>query len=341
MSIKDALIFRMSRPMSLVWLSAGIAMTKGTHTWRPGYLGLAIVTLVVSVLLISLTAGWTTLLDSTTMNVEFEMGGAELDISGSAFDILMGQATAQAQADKGLAYASGPLEFMNIGAIMSSFMAASAVNPGSTGVISGVRRIKRTCQPNAPGILWWLRFEGTYAPPFYTDLYNFKDGVQDDIFVDSYTSMPVPGPNQTVLPVPPPPGSSSASASGSATSASGSATTASHTTATTHTTASTSSSASAAPSQRTCSRSSNISAFSCWSRNTLSRRNNTSSGQDPEPAGASLAGRILAMTRHSRTCGGAGACGARCDSGFEWRPYDSGVEWRPYDSGDEFRAAWI
>ena len=44
-------------------------------------------------------------------------------------------------------------------------------------------------------------FEGTYSPPFYTDLYNFRDGAQDDIFQDSYLSIPVPGVNQTALPV--------------------------------------------------------------------------------------------------------------------------------------------
>jgi hypothetical protein len=44
-------------------------------------------------------------------------------------------------------------------------------------------------------------FEGTYSPPYYTDLYNFRDGAQNDIFQDSYLTMPVPGPNQTALPV--------------------------------------------------------------------------------------------------------------------------------------------
>lgn len=45
-------------------------------------------------------------------------------------------------------------------------------------------------------------FEGTYAPPFYLDLYNFKDGAQDDIFLDSYTYIPTPGPNQREVPTP-------------------------------------------------------------------------------------------------------------------------------------------
>ena len=44
-------------------------------------------------------------------------------------------------------------------------------------------------------------FEGIYAPPFYTDLYNFLDGPQDDIFADSYATLPPPNANQTRLPV--------------------------------------------------------------------------------------------------------------------------------------------
>lgn len=45
-------------------------------------------------------------------------------------------------------------------------------------------------------------FEDTYGPPFYTDLYNFLDGAQDDIFQDSYVlPMPVPNLDQTELPV--------------------------------------------------------------------------------------------------------------------------------------------
>lgn len=42
--------------------------------------------------------------------------------------------------------------------------------------------------------------EGAFSPPFYTDLYNFRDGAQDDIFQNSYDSIPVPSPNQTAIP---------------------------------------------------------------------------------------------------------------------------------------------
>ena len=46
-------------------------------------------------------------------------------------------------------------------------------------------------------------FEGTFSPPEYTDLYNFLDGAQNDIFADSYPNgLPVPGPSQTSIPTP-------------------------------------------------------------------------------------------------------------------------------------------
>lgn len=45
-------------------------------------------------------------------------------------------------------------------------------------------------------------FEDTYAPPVYLDLYNFGDGAQDDIFLDSYAFIPTPSPNQGEVPTP-------------------------------------------------------------------------------------------------------------------------------------------
>lgn len=41
-------------------------------------------------------------------------------------------------------------------------------------------------------------FEGDHSPPVYNDLYNFLDGAQDDIFQDSYESLPVPAPTAPV-----------------------------------------------------------------------------------------------------------------------------------------------
>lgn len=69
-------------------------------------------------------------------------------------------------------------------------------------------------------------FEGTYSPPFYLDLYNFKDGSQDDIFLDSYTYIPPPSPSQTEVPTPishpaPPPSPTGVSRRNSVTSLAG------------------------------------------------------------------------------------------------------------------------
>ena len=63
------------------------------------------------------------------------------------------------------------------------------------------------CSPAINAVLMALSppiqmFEGTYSPPFYLDLYNFKDGAQEDIFVDSYSSIPPPSPTQREVPTP-------------------------------------------------------------------------------------------------------------------------------------------
>lgn len=62
------------------------------------------------------------------------------------------------------------------------------------------------CTYGAKQPFYWFQkernnmFEGTYSPPFYLDLYNFKDGPQDDIFLDSYNSIPTPSPTQGEVP---------------------------------------------------------------------------------------------------------------------------------------------
>lgn len=64
-------------------------------------------------------------------------------------------------------------------------------------------------------------FEDTIAPPFYNDLYNFRDGPQDDIFQDSYPGgLPEPSPEQTVVPTPVNPASTPAATSPSSSSSS-------------------------------------------------------------------------------------------------------------------------
>ncbi|KAH8100776.1 hypothetical protein BXZ70DRAFT_1064400 [Cristinia sonorae] len=65
------------------------------------------------------------------------------------------------------------------------------------------------CTYGAKQPFYWFQkernnvFEDQYAPPFYLDLYNFKDGAQDDIFQNSYPGgLPSPSPNSTFVPTP-------------------------------------------------------------------------------------------------------------------------------------------
>jgi len=57
------------------------------------------------------------------------------------------------------------------------------------------------CTYGAKQPLYWFNlernnmFEGAFSPPVYNELYNFIDGPQDDIFEDSYISLPDPAPN--------------------------------------------------------------------------------------------------------------------------------------------------
>jgi len=57
------------------------------------------------------------------------------------------------------------------------------------------------CTFGAKAPFYWFNlernnvFEGAFSPPVYNDLYNFRDGSQDDIFEDSYLSLPNPAPN--------------------------------------------------------------------------------------------------------------------------------------------------
>ncbi|KAG2031079.1 hypothetical protein BDR03DRAFT_140045 [Suillus americanus] len=81
----------MSRPISLVQLSAGIVLTKGSTIWRPEYLRLTTMTLFVFGVLRLLMAGWTTLLTPTYFLWPIHMQGSELDITGTTFSTLLSE----------------------------------------------------------------------------------------------------------------------------------------------------------------------------------------------------------------------------------------------------------
>ncbi|KAF9012227.1 hypothetical protein BDZ89DRAFT_1142958 [Hymenopellis radicata] len=60
--------------------------------------------------------------------------------------------------------------------------------------------VPSNCTYGAKQPFYWFNkeqnnmFEGTYSPPLYLDRYNFLDGAQDDIFEDSYDTVPDPSP---------------------------------------------------------------------------------------------------------------------------------------------------
>ncbi|KAG2740392.1 hypothetical protein P692DRAFT_201810978 [Suillus brevipes Sb2] len=110
----------MSDPISLVQLSTGVALAKGSIILRPEYLRLTTLTLLAFGLLRLLTAGWTTLLTPTYFLWPVQMLGSELDITGTAFATLL-SAEYQYQ---GLAIQDNSFEVLDIAGMLSGVSAA-------------------------------------------------------------------------------------------------------------------------------------------------------------------------------------------------------------------------
>ncbi|KAG1810463.1 uncharacterized protein HD556DRAFT_1223636 [Suillus plorans] len=89
LSVKEALRHRICQPISLIQLSAGIALAQGSHILNHRHMILTVFTLFVFGVLKLLTAGWTTLLTPTYFMWPVQMNGSEIDITGSAFATLL------------------------------------------------------------------------------------------------------------------------------------------------------------------------------------------------------------------------------------------------------------
>ncbi|KAG2065371.1 hypothetical protein BDR04DRAFT_170514 [Suillus decipiens] len=122
-SMKEALRHRMSRPVSLVQLSASVALTKGTYMLRPEHLRLTTLTLFVFGVLKLLTAGWTTLLTPTQFLWPIQMQGSEIDITTNLFSNLL-SAEFQNQGLTGTYIGNNSFEILDIGGIISGISAA-------------------------------------------------------------------------------------------------------------------------------------------------------------------------------------------------------------------------
>ncbi|KAG2355009.1 hypothetical protein BDR07DRAFT_1493738 [Suillus spraguei] len=120
-SVKDALRHRMSQPISLIELTAGVALSKGSYILRPEYLRLTSLTLFLFVVLRLLTAGWTTLLTPVYFSLPITMQGSELDITGNAFNtMLYGEYQAQGFSQ----IRNDAFEVLDIGGMLSGISAA-------------------------------------------------------------------------------------------------------------------------------------------------------------------------------------------------------------------------
>ncbi|KAH7919310.1 hypothetical protein BV22DRAFT_1023213 [Leucogyrophana mollusca] len=90
-SIRHALARRMTEPISLLALSAGIELSKGSFLLTSRHIRWTVTTLFCTAMLRTLTAGWTTLLTPTSIILQVDMSGTELDMQSDAFSHLMDQ----------------------------------------------------------------------------------------------------------------------------------------------------------------------------------------------------------------------------------------------------------
>ncbi|KAG2052530.1 hypothetical protein BDR06DRAFT_957529 [Suillus hirtellus] len=89
LSVKEALRHRICQPISLIQLSAGVALAQGSHILSYRHMELTVLTLFIFGVLKLLTAGWTTLLTPAYFMWPVQLNGSEIDITGSAFATLL------------------------------------------------------------------------------------------------------------------------------------------------------------------------------------------------------------------------------------------------------------
>ncbi|KAF8841341.1 hypothetical protein BDN67DRAFT_967390 [Paxillus ammoniavirescens] len=89
LSVKEAMRHFLWKPRPLVEVSAGVALVKGSHIFRPEYLKLTLITWIAFGVLKLLVTGWTTLLAPTLVSCYYDLAGTELSITSPAFSQLL------------------------------------------------------------------------------------------------------------------------------------------------------------------------------------------------------------------------------------------------------------
>ncbi|KIJ58289.1 hypothetical protein HYDPIDRAFT_171330 [Hydnomerulius pinastri MD-312] len=90
LSVKEATRHLLWKPRTLVEVSAGVALVKGSHIFRWEYMKLTLLTWFVFAVLKLLVTGWTTLLAPTLVQCYYNANGTELDLTSTAFSTLLG-----------------------------------------------------------------------------------------------------------------------------------------------------------------------------------------------------------------------------------------------------------
>ncbi|KIJ12341.1 hypothetical protein PAXINDRAFT_14819 [Paxillus involutus ATCC 200175] len=131
-SVREALRHLLWKPRTLVQVSAGVALAKGSNIYKWEYKKLTLITWFVFGVTRLLVTGWTTLLAPTLVTCRFDVQGTELNLTSAAFSQLLDvELSVYTAAD--IHDASFPI--IDVGGSVSG-IAAAGVSFGMPGIIN-------------------------------------------------------------------------------------------------------------------------------------------------------------------------------------------------------------
>ncbi|KAH8824383.1 hypothetical protein DL96DRAFT_1712662 [Flagelloscypha sp. PMI_526] len=169
-AVRNAVVTHISRPISLLVFSMLIRLSTGSFVWRPKHVKWTLATLICTVAINTMTAGWTALLQPAPISISAGIEGTELDLSSAAFSQMLHQASGNLQ---GLTPSA---------AILSSIIDASGIAAARTLVgASSTNMISyngATYNSSTAGILpsGPLQSSGLISSTVYTGFPNFTSG---------------------------------------------------------------------------------------------------------------------------------------------------------------------
>ncbi|KAF8836201.1 hypothetical protein BDN67DRAFT_1005525 [Paxillus ammoniavirescens] len=131
-SVREALRHLLWKPRTLVEVSAGVALAKGSNIYKWDYKKLTLITWFVFGVTRLLVTGWTTLLAPTLASCYFDVEGTELNITSPAFSQFLGTELSVYTAAE-IHDASFPI--IDVGGSVSG-IAAAGVSFGMPGIVN-------------------------------------------------------------------------------------------------------------------------------------------------------------------------------------------------------------